>query len=65
MTRFPILAALEAGAPTDLIADSLSQGDRWAISDAQDAAAMLSVTLRNPVGGITRRLAALWLGGAS
>lgn len=28
---FPIMSGFYAGAPTDLIADSIAQGDRWEI----------------------------------
>lgn len=64
MPQFPILRAFESGVPVDLIADSLSEGDRWAVGDAQDAASMLEITLHSPVGGLARRLVAFWRGGA-
>lgn len=64
MTRFPILAACLDGVPTDVIADSLSQGDSWALSDAEEAASALEIQLTAPVGSIATRLRALWQGGA-
>lgn len=65
MKRFPIAHAFVNGVPTDVIADSLSQGDSWALSDAEEAASALEIQLTAPVGGIATRLRALWQGGAA
>lgn len=59
--RFPIVAGFDAGAPTDVIADSLAVGDRWQICELSARRSSLEVSLTYSARS-RRGLIAHWVG---
>lgn len=62
MIQFPITAGFLSGAPTDLIADSLSLGDRWTIGYPASRRSAVEVNLSR--FGTKLGLMAFWIGPA-
>src|ERR1044072_202556 len=62
--RWAVLAGFLAGAPTDVIADSLAEGIRWTIGEARFAPLLSSVWLSPAsMGGGSLGYYAGWAGG--